>query len=109
MGLAITGMGPSFTDALGASYDAIKGIDFVGSNGESLMHNRTDIAKGVLNKKLRIGVLGSTRGTALLPIIEACASGALHAEIVAVVSNKKDALILEKGKSLGVTVTTKFI
>ena len=107
--LAITGMGPSFTDALGASYDAIKGIDFVGSNGESLMHNRTDIAKGVLNKKLRIGVLGSTRGTALLPIIEACASGALHAEIVAVVSNKKDALILEKGKSLGVTVTTKFI
>jgi phosphoribosylamine-glycine ligase len=47
--LAITGMGPSFTDALGASYKAIEGLNFVGSNKESLMHYRTDIAKGVLN------------------------------------------------------------
>ncbi len=107
--LAVTGMGGAFIDALGASYGAVKGIDFVGSNNESLMHFRTDIAKGVLNKKLRIGVLGSTRGTALIPVIEACASGNLNAEIMAVVSNKKDALILEKGKALGVTVTTKFI
>jgi phosphoribosylamine--glycine ligase/phosphoribosylglycinamide formyltransferase/phosphoribosylformylglycinamidine cyclo-ligase/phosphoribosylamine--glycine ligase/phosphoribosylformylglycinamidine cyclo-ligase len=107
--LAVTGMGDTFTDALGASYGAVKDIDFVGSNKESLMHFRTDIAKGVLNKKLRIGVLGSTRGTALIPVIEACASGELNAEILAVVSNKEDALILEKGRALGVTVTTKFI
>ena len=41
--------------------------------------------QGAMGKKLRIGVLGSTRGTALLiPVVEACASGALHAEIAAV-------------------------
>ncbi len=107
--LAVTGMGASLKDALSASYSAIEKLDFVGSNNESLMHNRTDIGKKATQKKLRIGVLGSTRGTALLPVMEACASGALHAEIVAVVSNKKDALILEKGVSLGVTVTTKFV
>lgn len=107
--IAVTGMGPTLKDALGTSYNAVKKLDFVGSNKESLMHFRTDIAKGAIGKKLRIGVLGSTRGTALIPIIEACASGALHADIVAVVSNKKDALILEKGRSLGVTVNTQFV
>lgn len=107
--LAVTGVGLSFKDALGASYKAISHLDFVGNNNESEMHYRTDIAKGVLNKKLRVGVLGSTRGTALMPVIEACASGTLHAEIAAVISNKKDAQILDKGRSLGVTVTTKYI
>lgn len=107
--IAVTGIGSTLPDALKNSYNAVKNIDFVGDSNESLMHYRTDIAKGAIGKKLRIGVLGSTRGTALLPVIEACASGALHAEIVAVVSNKKDALILEKGMSLGVTVTTQFI
>jgi folate-dependent phosphoribosylglycinamide formyltransferase PurN len=71
------------------------------------MHYRTDIGKKAVNKKLRIGILGSTRGTALIPIMEACASGQLKAEIVAVVSNKSTAPILEKGRSLG--ATTKFI
>ena len=107
--LAVSGMGPSLKEALNNSYNAVKKIDFVGSSGESLMHNRTDIGYQASNKKLRIGVMGSTRGTALLPIIEACASGQLHAEIVAVLSNKSDALILEKGRALGVNVTTKYI
>ncbi len=107
--LAVTGIGPALSDALAASYSGVQKLDFVGTSNESLMHFRTDIAKRAIGKKLRIGVLGSTRGTALVPIIEACASGALHAEIVAVVSNKKDALILEKGRALGVTVRTQFV
>jgi len=107
--LAVTGIGRSLQDALKQSYDAVRKISFLGTNGESQLHYRTDIANGALNKKLRIGVLGSTRGTALIPVMEACANGTLHAEIVAVVSNKKDALILEKGCSLGVTVSTKFV
>lgn len=106
--LAVTGMGSTLSDALATSYNAVSKLDFVGDGG-SLMHFRTDIAKKAIEKKLRIGVLGSTRGTSLIPIIEACASGDLHAEIVAVVSNKEDALILEKGRALGVTVTTEFI
>lgn len=107
--LAVTGLGSSLQDALKASYGAVNSISFVNDAGGKLLHNRTDIAKGAINKKLRIGVLGSTRGTALIRVIEACASGKLHAEIVAVVSNKSDAQILDKGRALGVTVTTKFI
>jgi phosphoribosylamine--glycine ligase/phosphoribosylglycinamide formyltransferase/phosphoribosylformylglycinamidine cyclo-ligase/phosphoribosylamine--glycine ligase/phosphoribosylformylglycinamidine cyclo-ligase len=107
--LAVSGMGPSLKEALSSSYNAVKNIDFVGNNGESLMHNRTDIGYQASNKKLRIGVMGSTRGTALLPIMEACASGMLRAEIVAVLSNKSDAVILEKGRNLGINVTTKYI
>ena len=67
------------------------------------------IAKGAVRRKLRIGILGSTRGTSLVPVMEACANGTLHAEIVAVVSDRSSAPILDKGRSLGVTVTTKFL
>jgi phosphoribosylamine--glycine ligase/phosphoribosylglycinamide formyltransferase/phosphoribosylformylglycinamidine cyclo-ligase/phosphoribosylamine--glycine ligase/phosphoribosylformylglycinamidine cyclo-ligase len=107
--LAVTGLGRNLKCALQSAYKALGKLDFIGPQHEHLMHFRTDIAKGAKNKKLRIGVLGSTRGTALLPVIEACASGTLHAEIVAVVSNKKSAPILDKGRALGVTVVTKFI
>lgn len=108
--LAVTGTGPDLTGALASSYRAVKTIAFEDEpTGESLLHHRTDIAKGAVGRKLRIGVLGSTRGTALLPVMEACANGTLHAEIVAVVSNRSAAPILDKGRSLGVTVTTKFV
>lgn len=116
--LAVTGMGSNLSEALAASYKAVKHISFINdkvdNNGtatgaDDLKHYRTDIAKGAIHKKLRIGVLGSTRGTALVPVMEACANGTLHAEIVAVVSNKSSAPILDKGRSLGVTVTTKFV
>jgi hypothetical protein len=107
--LAVTGLGTDLKSALQASYKCVNKLDFVDADGSGFMHYRTDIAKGALQTKLRIGVLGSTRGTALLPVMEACASGAVHAEIVAVVSNRSAAPILEKGKSLGVTVVSKFI
>ena len=109
--LAVTGTGSNLTEALAASYKAVKSISFEDTTdpSNSLMHYRTDIAKGAVRKKLRIGVMGSTRGTALLPVMEACANGSLHAEIVAVVSNRSQAPILEKGSSLGPTVTAKFV
>jgi phosphoribosylamine--glycine ligase/phosphoribosylglycinamide formyltransferase/phosphoribosylformylglycinamidine cyclo-ligase/phosphoribosylamine--glycine ligase/phosphoribosylformylglycinamidine cyclo-ligase len=107
--LAVTGVGPSLKKALQAAYNGVGKLDFVDSNGEHLMHYRTDIGKKAAEKKLRIGVLGSTRGTALVPVIEACAKAGIHAEIVAVVSNKSSAPILDKGRALGATVMTKFI
>jgi len=107
--LAVTGTGLNLTAALAASYKAVKQITFEDDTGANLMHYRTDIAKGAIRKKLRIGVLGSTRGTALIPVIEACANETLHAELVAVVSNRSSAPILDKGKSVGVTVTSKFV
>tara|TARA_B100000424_G_scaffold41098_1_gene27701 strand:+ start:11220 stop:11885 length:666 start_codon:yes stop_codon:yes gene_type:complete len=47
---------------------------------------------------LRIGVLGSTRGTTMQPIIDAIEQNALNAKIVVVISNKIDAGILDKAK-----------
>jgi folate-dependent phosphoribosylglycinamide formyltransferase PurN len=94
---------------LRSAYKCVDNLAFLGSEGNALMHYRTDIAKKAMQKKLRIGVLGSTRGTALIPVMEGCASGALHAEIVAVVSNKFESQILEKGRSLGVTVVSQFV
>lgn len=107
--LAITGTGTDLKVALKNAYDAVHSIDFLSDNMESLLHFRSDIGHRAINRKLRIGVLGSTRGSALLPVISACASGLLNAEIVAVVSNVEDALILEKGRALGNNVLTKYI
>lgn len=46
--------------------------------------------------KLRVGVLGSTRGTAMQGIIDAIEAGELHAEIVLVIADRAYAPILER-------------
>ena len=107
--IAVTGVGSDLKGALKTAYDGVRKLDFVDEKGEHLMHNRTDIGRKAVEKKLRIGVLGSTRGTALIPVIEACKNGDIPAEIVAVVSNKSTAPILEKGRALGPTVVSKFV
>jgi len=45
---------------------------------------------------IRLGILGSTRGSSLLPIIDAIAAQQLDAQINVIISNKADALILQK-------------
>lgn len=47
---------------------------------------------------MRLGVLGSTRGTLMLSVIQAIQQHELNAEISIVISNKSDALILENAK-----------
>jgi formyltetrahydrofolate-dependent phosphoribosylglycinamide formyltransferase len=47
-------------------------------------------------RKIKLAVLGSTRGTDLQAIIDAIESNELDAEIVLVASDKKDAFILER-------------
>jgi len=49
-------------------------------------------------KKLKIAVLGSTKGTDLQAVIDAIEKKELDAEIVLVASNKQDAFILERAK-----------
>lgn len=51
---------------------------------------------------LKVGVLGSTRGSALQGTFDAIAAGTLDAEIVLVVSDKQNAPILERAASHGV-------
>ncbi len=49
-------------------------------------------------QKVRIGVLGSTRGTDLQALLEAVAAGTLNAEIVIVISDRRQACILERAR-----------
>ena len=51
---------------------------------------------------LRIGALGSTRGTALQGVIDAIAAGSLDAKIVLIVSDKAEAGILERARLAGI-------
>lgn len=108
--LAVTGISDSLKNATQLAYQGVRLLDFkIPSSKESFLHHRNDIAKRALTKKLRIGVLGSTRGTALIPLMEKCKEESIPVEITAVISNRKSALILEKGRSMGVGVQTLFI
>ena len=57
--------------------------------------------------KLKLVVLGSTRGTNMQAIIDAINSGEVNASIDLVISNKKDAFILQRAKDNN--ITCKFI
>ena len=48
---------------------------------------------------IRLGVLGSTKGTDLLPVLNAIEDGRLNAAVEVVVSNKKNSLILDKARA----------
>ena len=50
---------------------------------------------------LRLGVLASTNGTDMQPIIEAIASGGLEASIVVVISNKQQCGAFDRAKEYG--------
>ncbi len=56
---------------------------------------------------IRIGILGSTRGTNLVALHEAIVQKKLAADIAIVLSNKADAFILEQAAKLG--LPTQFI
>lgn len=51
---------------------------------------------------IRLGVLGSTKGTDLVPIVDAIQKGELNASVEIVISNNKGALILEKAKKYNI-------
>lgn len=87
--LSVTAKAASLREAVALSYRALSKINFTG------MQFRTDIAIKRLDK-LRIAVLGSTRGTDLQAIIDAIDDGSLHADLKLVVSNKQDAYILTR-------------
>lgn len=54
-----------------------------------------------MNKKFRIAVLASTRGTDLQAIIDEIKAGKLNVELNVVVSNKKDCYALERAREQG--------
>lgn len=54
------------------------------------------------DRPLRIGVLASTKATSMQVLIDAIRCGALNAEIVALISDKKDAYALERAEKYGI-------
>ncbi len=52
---------------------------------------------------MRLGILGSTRGTNLLAIIEAIQQKKMSAQVSIVISNQAEALILERAKEQGLS------
>lgn len=52
---------------------------------------------------MKIGVLVSHEGTTLQAIIDACATAALRARVVAVISNNRDAVALQRARAAGIT------
>ncbi|MCF6277027.1 MAG: phosphoribosylglycinamide formyltransferase [Candidatus Magasanikbacteria bacterium] len=56
-------------------------------------------------KKLKIGVLGSTRGTSMQPIIDAIEQNLLKASVELVVSNVENAFILKRARMCGIAAT----
>ncbi|MBN1940660.1 MAG: phosphoribosylglycinamide formyltransferase [Candidatus Diapherotrites archaeon] len=67
-----------------------------------LIENAVEATDQQTKSKLRIGVLGSTRGTDLQAVIDAIEKGKLDAEIAIVVSNERNAYILERAKNHGI-------
>ena len=57
--------------------------------------------RGARVEKLRVGVLASGRGSNLKAIIDAIEAGHLDARIVLVLSNKKEAVALERARKHG--------
>lgn len=55
-----------------------------------------------MHPKIRLAVLGSTKGTDLQAIIDAIGNKQLDAQIVLVASDKKDAFILERARRHGI-------
>ena len=54
-----------------------------------------------MRRRLRVGILGSTRGTASQSVFEAIANGSLDAEVSLVIANKADAPVLERAARYG--------
>ncbi|GAB9463952.1 Phosphoribosylamine-glycine ligase [Globisporangium polare] len=93
--LAVTALDSTLEAAIKRAYGGVSKIQFEGAQF------RSDIGlKGLLHgaKKLKLAVLGSTRGSSMQPIIDAIEAGELNASIEIVVSNKEDAGILERAK-----------
>ena len=88
--VTVTGVGAGIQEAVLKAYAGVDSISFEGKE------YRKDIARRAIDAPVRIGVLGSTRGSSLQPVIDAIESGALRARIEVVLSNKADSGILER-------------
>lgn len=88
--VAVTGVGASVRQALSKAYSGVAVVAFEGKR------YRSDVGRRAAEAPVRIGILSSTRGSSLQPVIDAIASGELRASIEVVVSDKSDSGILDR-------------
>lgn len=94
--LTITAVAETFRAALQTAYAAVDEVVF---EGRQFRH---DIGARAVKAGVRVGVLGSTRGTDLVAIHQAIEGGKLNARVACVISNVKTAGILEKARAMNV-------
>lgn len=97
--LAVTGQGADFREALARAYQGVAQIRFEPVEG---LHFRRDIGHRALHRPVRIGLVGSTRGSSSQATIDAIKRGELNAQVAVIVSNKADAGILERARNEGI-------
>ena len=56
----------------------------------------------MMEQKLHIAILGSTRGTDMEGVVDAIQRGELNAQIAIVISDRKDAYLLERAENYGI-------
>lgn len=97
--LDVTGTGADFREALDRAYQGVSKIHFEPADG---LHYRRDIGHRALHRPVRIGLVGSTRGSSSQATIDAIKAGKLNAVVAVVISNKADAGILERARNEGI-------
>lgn len=89
--VAVTAVASELQGAVRGAYAGAAHVRFSGA------FHRGDIARRCLDAPLKLGVLGSTRGTSLQAVLDAVSDGSLkNVELACVLSNKKDAGLLER-------------
>ena len=99
----------SFYNSFKVIYNSTKYISYkdqffrrdIGLNSYYLSNNVSNIRK----KVIKIGILGSTKGTSIQMLIDMIKSKEINASIELIVSNKKDAYILERAKNNNINFT----
>ena len=83
--VAVSCIAPELKGAVRGAYAGAARVRFSGA------FHRGDIARRCLDAPLKVGVLGSTRGTSLQAVLDALSGGTLrNVELACVLSNKKD-------------------
>lgn len=93
--LAVSAVGDNLKQALDRAYAGIASIQFEGAQFRRDIGHRALAAR----PRVRLGVIGSTRGTDLQTIINAIENLSCDASIEVVISNKSKAGILDKARA----------
>ena len=91
----VLGLGESVATARSAAYQKFENAHFKG------MQIRQDIGESELYARKKIAILASGRGSNAMAIIRAIRKGELRAELTAVISDNREASVLEKVREQG--------